>query len=77
MADGAGVSIIGTLEVCESYFLKDLAEIKSAEVTAAADYEKETKEPAEKATKDKDVEYRTKESVYLDKEVAEYSVDHA
>jgi len=77
-ASGAGANIIGLLEVVESDFSKNLAEIESAEETAAADYDRETKENAvEKTTKDKDVEHKVAESVYLDKESAELSSDRA
>merc|ERR1712203_85378 len=75
-ASGAGASIIGLLEVVESDFSKSLAEIVATEETAVAEYDKTSKENSvEKTVKDKDVEHKTKESVYLDKEVAELSSD--
>jgi len=75
-ADGASSGIIGLLEVCESDFSKGLAEMVATEEEAAAIYEQETKEnDIEKATKTKDVEYKTKEHVGLDKSVAEHSSD--
>jgi len=77
-ADGAGAGIIGLLEVCESDFSKDLAEIVSTEETAAASYDRATKEnEIETATKSQDVKYKTQESVRLDKAVAEASSDRA
>jgi chromosome segregation ATPase len=77
-ATGAGDSIIGLLEVVESDFSKDLAEIQSGEETAAAAYDKESKENAiEKTTKEKDVEYKQKESAYLDKESGSLSADRS
>jgi len=77
-ASGAGANIIGLLEVVESDFSKNLAEIESGEETAAADYDRETKENAvEKTTKDKDVEHKAAESVYLDKESAELINDRS
>merc|ERR1719324_813912 len=77
-ADGAGSGIIGLLEVCESDFSKGLAEMISAEESAAAEYETATKEnEISKATKSQDVKYKTKESKSLDKAISETSADKA
>jgi len=75
-SDGAGSGIIGMLEVIESDFTKGLTEMVAAEQTAAATYEKETKEnEIEKTTKTQDVKYKTKEAAGLDKAVAELTAD--
>lgn len=75
-ADGAGSGIIGMLEVIESDFTKGITEMVAAEQTAAATYEKESKENAiEKTTKEQDVKYKTKEAASLDKAVAELTTD--
>merc|ERR1719316_2517145 len=75
-AEGAGSGIIGLLEVAESDFTKGLTEMTAAEETAAADYEAYCKEDEiATATKQKDVEYKTKEAAGLDKAVAELSTD--
>merc|ERR1719333_713138 len=75
-AEGAGSGIIGLLEVAESYFTKGLTEMTAAEETAAADYEAYSKEDEiATVTKQKDVEYKTKEAAGLDKNVAELSTD--
>jgi len=77
-AEGAGAGIVGLLEVCESDFSKDLAEIVSTEETAQAAYDRETKEnEVDVATKQQDVKYKNQESVSLDKAVAEASSDRA
>merc|ERR1719162_1471225 len=77
-ADGAGHGIIGLLEVVESDFTKGLAEMTAAEESAAADYDKLTKEnEISKAMKMQDVKYKTKESKGLDKDTAETSADKA
>jgi len=77
-ATGAGSSIISLLEVVESDFSKELAEIEASEEAGASAYDKETKENSiEKATKTKDVEYKTKEANSLDKESAELSADRS
>merc|ERR1711879_185883 len=71
---GAGSSIVGLLEVVESDFTKGLAEMTAVGEGAQASYEKETKEnEITKVTKEKDVEYKTKESVSLDKSSSELS----
>merc|ERR1711972_344451 len=55
-AEGAGEGIIGLLEVIESDFTKGLAEMTATEESAAAEYDKETKEnEISKATKTQDV----------------------
>jgi len=75
-SDGAGSGIIGMLEVIESDFTKGLSEMVAAEQTAAATYDKETKENAiEKTTKNQDVKYKTKEAASQDKKAAELSTD--
>jgi len=75
-SDGASSGIIGLLEVCESDFSKALTEMTAAEETAQNEYDAETKgNEITKATKDQDVKYKTKESIGLDKSVAEYSSD--
>jgi hypothetical protein len=75
-AEGAGSGIIGLLEVAESDFTKGLTEMAAAEETAAADYEAYSKEDEiATVTKQKDVEYKTKEAAGLDKNVAELSTD--
>merc|ERR1712061_398965 len=66
-AEGAGHGIIGLLEVIESDFSQALAEFISVEETAAATYDKQTK--------DQDVKYKVKESGDLDKAVGEASSD--
>jgi len=77
-ASGAGSSIIGLLEVCESDFSKDLAEITATEQTAAADYESTTKENELEITmKTQDVTYKTKESKSLDKSAGETTSDRS
>merc|ERR1712039_597584 len=77
-AEGAGGGIIGLLEVVESDFSKGLAEMTASEESAQAAYEKETKEnEIDKANKDQDVKYKTKESKDLDKAVAEDTSDRA
>merc|ERR1719333_96704 len=71
-AEGAGGGIIGLLEVCESDFSKGLAEMVATEESSQSAYETETKEnEIDKANKDQEVKYKTKESVDLDKAVAE------
>jgi len=73
---GAGEGIIGLLEVVESDFSKELAEIIATEENAIATYKAETNEnEIEKATKEQDVKYKNKEATDLDKEVAEATSD--
>merc|ERR1719163_2608313 len=75
---GAGSSIIGLLEVCESDFTKGLAEAVSTEEEAARSYDQSEKDnEIDKVTKEKDVEYKTKEAAKLDKVIAETTKDRA
>merc|ERR1719191_1756872 len=75
-AEGEATGIVGILEVVESDFSKSLAEMTAVEVSAAAEYDKVSKENAiAKATKDKSVAYKTKESESLDMAVSELTSD--
>merc|ERR1719161_798620 len=75
-AAGAGGGIIDILEVVESDFATNLAEVETAEADQAADYAKQTQEnKITKALKDQDVKYKTQEYTSLDKEIAELSSD--
>merc|ERR1719396_288333 len=75
-ASGAGGSIIGILEVCESDFATNLAKEESQEADSAENYEKTTQEnKINKATKDQDVKYKTQEAVALDKLISELTSD--
>merc|ERR1719261_1658889 len=77
-AEGAGSSIIGLLEVCESDFTKGLTEMTAEEQTAASDYEAYSKQDQiDRAAKEQDVKYKTKEAAGLDKAVSELSTDLA
>merc|ERR1711959_331893 len=75
-AGGAAGGIIGILEVVESDFATNLAKEETAEATAQEAFEKMTQEnKITKATKGKDIEYKTKESKSLDKTISELSAD--
>jgi hypothetical protein len=77
-AEGAGSSIIGLLEVCESDFTKGLTEMTAEEDSAAAQYEAYSKEDEIAVVqKSQDVKYKTKDAAGLDKNIAELSGDLA
>merc|ERR1719316_1193535 len=77
-AEGEATGIIGLLEVVESDFTKGLAEMTATEESAAAAYDKQTKEnEIEKATKSQDVKYKNKEATGLDQATAEATSDRA
>merc|ERR1719203_1768632 len=57
-AEGGAAGVIGLLEVIESDFSKTLAEIVATEESAAAAYDKQTKENSvSKTAKDQDLKY--------------------
>jgi len=71
-ADGAGSSIIGLLEVVESDFSKNLAEMISTEEAAVAEYDETSKaNEVDKTNKEQDLKYKTQEASNRDKESAE------
>jgi len=75
-SSGAGQSIIGILEVCESDFSKNLAAEEQQESDAVEEYETTTQEnKITKSTKEQDVKYKTQEFKGLDKEITELSGD--
>jgi len=77
-ATGAGQSIIGLLEVVESDFSKNLAEIVSSEEMAVSVYEQQTKEnEVDNTAKTQSVHYKTKESKRLDKDSVELNSDRS
>merc|ERR1719486_481919 len=64
------------LEVIESDFSKNLAQIEEEEAAAQEEYDKQTQEnKVTKTVKEQDVKYKTKEFTGLDKEIAELSGD--
>jgi len=76
--EGAGAGIVSLLEVVESDMTKSLTGAVSAEETAQAAYDAETKENTyDKAVKEKDVDVKTRESASLDKKVAEHKSDRS
>lgn len=73
---GAASGIIGLLEVAESDFDKNLAEVKSIEEAAVEEYEKITQEnKVTKAAKEQDLKYKSKSSKSLSKTVSELMGD--
>jgi len=75
-ADGGASGIIGLLEVAESDFSKNLAEMVAAEESAVGEYEGETKQNSiTKASKEQDVKFKGKEIASLEKSVSELSED--
>jgi chromosome segregation ATPase len=76
--EGAAGGIIGMLEVIMADFTKGLAEITSAEDSAASEYDSTTQaNKIEKTGKDQDVKYKTKEAAGLDKAVVEATADRS
>jgi chromosome segregation ATPase len=72
----AGSGIIGLLEVIESDFSKNLAEITATEEAAVQEYEQVTKEnEVDKTNKEQDVKYKVQEFKNRDKEIAEGKAD--
>jgi chromosome segregation ATPase len=75
-SSGAGQSIIGILEVCESDFSKNLAAEESEEADAVEQYDSQTQEnKIAKSTSEQDVKYKTQEFKSLDKEITEFTSD--
>merc|ERR1719436_1571129 len=77
-SSGAGQSIIGILEVCESDFAKNLAKEETEEADAQSEYETVTQEnKITKAEKEQDEKYKTQEFKSLDTTIPEISADRA
>jgi chromosome segregation ATPase len=75
-AEGASSGIVGLLEVIESDFSKNLAEMISTEEASANEYEEQSKQNAvDKTNKEQDVKYKTQEAAARDKETAEAKDD--
>jgi len=67
-SSGGAAGIIGMLEVVESDFSKQLAEIIAEEERSVREYEQRTKEnEVSKAIKEQDVKFKTKQAASLDK----------
>jgi len=73
---GAATGVIGMLEVVESDFAKNLAEMRVAEATAQEDFKKDMQDlELEKARKEQDVKYKSQEAKRLDVELQEFRSD--
>merc|ERR1719163_1761868 len=73
---GAGQSIIGILEVCESDFSKNLAKEEQEESDAQSEYDTTTQEnKITKTTREQDVKFKTQEFKSLDAEITELTGD--
>merc|ERR1712070_261570 len=71
---GAGQSIIGVLEVCESDFSKNFA--KEDQTESDSQYDTQTQEnQITKTTKEQDIKYKTQEFKSLDKSITELTGD--
>merc|ERR1711957_631641 len=69
---GAGQSIIGILEVCESDFSKNLVKEDQSESDSQSEFDTQTQEnKITKATKEQDIKYKTQEFKGLDKGISE------
>merc|ERR1719158_2269534 len=75
-SSGAGQSIIGILEVCESDFSKNLAKEEQQESDAQSEYDTTTQEnKITKTTREQDVKFKTQEYKALDAEITELTGD--
>merc|ERR1719224_440045 len=75
-SSGAGQSIIGILEVCESDFSKNLAKEEQEESDAQSEYDTTTQEnKIRKTTREQDVKFKTQEFKSLDAEITELTGD--
>ncbi|CAE7224685.1 unnamed protein product [Symbiodinium microadriaticum] len=73
---GAATGVMGMLEVVESDFAKNLAEMRVAEATAQEDFKKDMQDlELEKARKEQDVKYKAQEAKRLDVELQEFRSD--
>merc|ERR1719498_186517 len=72
----SGSGIIGMLEVVEADFMKGLTEMEVAESTAVKEYKETTSmNKAAKLSKDRDLQYKTKEAAALDKSASQTGSD--
>lgn len=77
-AGGSSSGIIGLLEVCESDFSKEIAEITDAEDKSVYFYEQTSQEnEVTKVKKSQDVKFKARAAAGLDKSVSEYTSDRA
>jgi chromosome segregation ATPase len=75
-SSGAGGSIIGILEVCESDVSKNLAKEEQEESDAQSEYDTTTQEnKITKTTREQDVKFKTQEFKALDAEITELTGD--
>jgi len=75
---GAAAGIIGMLEVVESDFSKNLAEVEQEEDQNAGEFDKLSQEnKMTKAMKETDIKHKTSESTSLDKRASELSSDRS